>query len=162
MRALPPLIAEIPPSARLAARVLLFGPTGNVLLLRASLATQPDFWVCPGGGLEPGETWAQAATRVVCEETGLSIALGQEIWFRRHTFEDEERHYDLYERFFTGRCDSEELMPIQQDSYIVGSRWWPVEELVQSPAVFAPRRLPELVAPIARGEVLGVPFDCGV
>lgn len=34
-------------------------------------------WICPGGGLEPGETLAEGALREVREETHLDIELGR-------------------------------------------------------------------------------------
>ena len=142
--------------------MVLFGPSGRVLLLNASLATRPDFWVCPGGGVEKGETWEQAAYREVLEETGLSITLGRFIWFRRHVFTDGGRDYDLFERFYVGLSESEQVTPCQQDHYVRGHRWWSIQELTSSNAEFAPRRLRELIVPVARGFFSGEPFDCGI
>src|SRR3954447_22425798 len=140
---------QSPPGSRPGARVLLFGPRGHVLLLNASLARRRDFWLCPGGGVEAGETWEQAAHREVREETGLSITLGPSIWFRRHIYTDAGRDYDLYERYFLGHSASEQVTPSQPDSYIRGHRWWSIDELQSSEAEFTPRRLKELIVPIA-------------
>lgn len=52
---------------RPAAGVVLRDDVGRVLLIRR--ATE-DTWGIPGGGVEPGETWAAAAVRECREETG--------------------------------------------------------------------------------------------
>ena len=157
---------KIPIGSRPASRVLLFGPSGRVLLLHAgdtgSPATRRDLWICPGGGVEEGETWEQAAHREVWEETGLSIHLHRPIWFRRHVFTRGGRGYDLLEVFLVGRSASEQVAPCQPDSYVRGCRWWSVDEVLAADAVFAPRRFKELVPPLARGEFPAQPFDCGV
>ncbi len=153
---------QCPSSSRPGARVLLFGPSGSILLLNASLATRRDFWVCPGGGVEKGETWQQAAQREVQEETGLSVSLGPAVWFRRHIYTDGGRDYDLFEQYFLGRSASEQVRPCKQDSYIRGHRWWSIDELLGSDAEFTPRRLKDLIVPLASGELPGQPFDCGI
>jgi len=150
-----------PTGSRPGARVILFGPTGRVLLLHASLVTRPDFWVCPGGGLKQGETWEDAARREVLEETGLSVHLDRAVWFRRHVHSDGGRDYDLFECFFVGQTMSEEVAPRQPDSYVHGHRWWSLEELRTTHAEFSPRRFTELIAQLER-EIPECPFDCGV
>jgi len=54
------------------------------------------------------------------------------------------------------------LAPPKVDSYVVGHRWWDLNELEPSNEDFAPRRLAELLAPILRGEYPGPAIDCGV
>lgn len=46
---------------------------GRLLLTRRE---DNGLWCLPGGGLEPGETWSQAAVREVLEETGLHVEVG--------------------------------------------------------------------------------------
>jgi 8-oxo-dGTP diphosphatase len=48
-----------------------------------------DYWIFPGGGVEPGETLEVAAVREAAEELGLAVRLGRRIlelheeWFGR-------------------------------------------------------------------------------
>lgn len=54
------------------------------------------FYVVPGGGVEPGETWAEAAVREAWEETRLTVELGpvlHELDWRIHEIEQTERAY---------------------------------------------------------------------
>ena len=62
---------------RPSARLLITDPAGRVLLFRfvhkkGALAGQ-SYWATPGGGLEDGETFAQAAVRELREETGIQL-----------------------------------------------------------------------------------------
>jgi 8-oxo-dGTP pyrophosphatase MutT (NUDIX family) len=80
--------------------------TGRVLLFRfvhlqGALAGQ-DFWATPGGGLEDGETFEQAAIRELAEETGIHVNnVGPEISRREVEFQlpDGERVFSD-ERYF--------------------------------------------------------------
>src|SRR5215470_14392590 len=63
---------------RPAARLLIFDLQGRLLLFRyvfreGALAGD-DFWGTPGGALEDGETFEEAAIRELCEETGIRVA----------------------------------------------------------------------------------------
>jgi 8-oxo-dGTP pyrophosphatase MutT (NUDIX family) len=68
---------EIPEESRLASRVILIDQDKRVLYLQASEPlTGHIFWVMPGGGLEPSETFEDAARREAHEESGCSFDLG--------------------------------------------------------------------------------------
>ncbi|MDZ7875039.1 MAG: NUDIX hydrolase [Rhizobium sp.] len=54
-------------------RAVVTDDMGRILLIRP-YGYEPDCWTLPGGGVEAGETMAQAASRELQEELGLSHA----------------------------------------------------------------------------------------
>jgi 8-oxo-dGTP pyrophosphatase MutT (NUDIX family) len=57
------------------AKVILLGPSGEILLLRRSVTDQrrPGEWDFPGGNAEEGELAEQATVREVFEESGVRL-----------------------------------------------------------------------------------------
>jgi 8-oxo-dGTP pyrophosphatase MutT (NUDIX family) len=85
---------SIPPKSRPVARVVLLGPEQQLLLLLALDTVRGNFWwVTPGGGLEAGESFEQAASRELYEETGLECRIGPWVRTRRHAYWFEGRWF---------------------------------------------------------------------
>ncbi|MGQ0548433.1 MAG: NUDIX domain-containing protein [Armatimonadota bacterium] len=57
----------------LAASAAIFNEVGDVLLVRLSYDQRQ--WTTPGGGIDPGESPAEAAVREAREETGLDVEI---------------------------------------------------------------------------------------
>lgn len=156
------------PRFRSAVRAVVLDPTNRILLVRF---TFPDgeLWACPGGGIEDGESDEAAVTRELAEEAGLvGFTLGPCVWRREHRLPLFGGRWDgQVERYYLVRTDAFEPMPLfspeeLRQEYVTAIRWWGQGELATSSELFAPRRLPDLVAALHRGEIPDPPIDAGV
>ncbi|MBB4087064.1 NUDIX hydrolase [Sphingomonas carotinifaciens] len=73
-------------ATRPAARILLVDGCNRVLLFRFTPPDRPPFWVTPGGAVDPGESYEQAAARELAEEVGLAIDCGPQVARREVEF----------------------------------------------------------------------------
>ena len=64
----------------LAAGAVIVDGHGRVLLVQRGHEPEKGRWSVPGGHVEAGESFAQAARREVLEETGLHVEIGRELW----------------------------------------------------------------------------------
>jgi ADP-ribose pyrophosphatase YjhB (NUDIX family)/G:T/U-mismatch repair DNA glycosylase len=152
---------------RQAVRAVVLDPADRILLVRFEWPNK-SVWAPPGGGLEAGETHELAIVRELAEECGLrDFELGPWIWIREHWFPDMagwggqvERQYLVRTAAFEPAPDwtAEEL----RAEGIAEQRWWTLEELEASNALFSPRRLPELVRDVIENGPPREPVDVGV
>ncbi|WP_433614104.1 NUDIX hydrolase [Dactylosporangium sp. CA-139114] len=143
---------------RRAARVLLLDPSGRVLLMRGCDPARPEhrYWFTVGGGLEAGESLADAAVREVYEETGLRITgsdLVGPIRTDRVEFPFDGRRYSQEQTFFVVRseaftADLSHLADYEATS-VDTTRWWSADELAATSERFYPADLPGLLREVA-------------
>jgi TDG/mug DNA glycosylase family protein len=152
---------------RSAIRAVVLDPADRTLLVRFRFPDK-DVWAAPGGGLEAGESDEHALRREVAEECGLrEFELGPCIWTRTHWFLGMAGWAGQTERYYLVRTDAFEPAPewtveALAAEGITGQRWWTPAELAETTEVFAPRRLPELVADLRRDGPSPRQVDVGV
>ncbi|HTA07564.1 MAG TPA: NUDIX domain-containing protein [Streptosporangiaceae bacterium] len=151
-------------------RVVLRDRAGRILLFRAELAsrTAGHWWELPGGGIEPGESYQQAAVREIREETGLDISpaqVGQPRWRRTATWTARGIRRLQHEVVVAVQLDADAPaitysgQTAEELEEYVGARWWDVADLVASTERFYPGRLPDLLPAFLAGADLTEPFE---
>lgn len=140
-----------PRAARPAARILLLDAQDRVLLFRFDPADRPPFWCTPGGALDPGESYKQAAARELLEETGIVAPVGAEIARRFVQFTTIEGvPVDADERYFRVRTDRAAIdttrhTPLEQ-RVMREWRWFTRGEIARHPEPIFPEDLLDLLA----------------
>jgi len=151
-------------------RVVLRDRSGRILLFRAELASRADthWWELPGGGIEPGESYQQAAVREIREETGLEISpsqVGPPRWRRTSTWTARGIRRLQHEVVVAVDLDADAPLiteggqTAEEAEEYVDARWWEVAEVLASSERFYPGRLPELLPAFLAGAELTEPFE---
>ncbi len=143
------------PIDRQAGRIFVLDQQQRVLLMheRRDIGSDRSHWITPGGGVEAGESLAQAAMREVYEETGLRVELdaaAQPMYQERVRFNFTGRDIDQTNFYFlvqvpsglpvrpAGHTDVERLV-------VLGHRWWSLAELAASEVDREPETMVELI-----------------
>lgn len=118
------------------ARGIVIDEHDHVLFIgRNAAADRPARWLLPGGGIDPGETMAEAARRELFEETGLRLGADDLIGpVARQTFHGSRDGLPWFQEnnFFLVRADRFEPRVCGGDAYEqdMEFRWIAVEDLL--------------------------------
>lgn len=139
---------------RPSARLLVVDPQDRILLFRFSFDSGPlagtAYWATPGGGLNDGETYAEAARRELMEETGIDTDVGDAIAIRQTSFMlstgemvSAEEHYFLVRT--SGSIDIGGNPDPVERAFIAEARWWSSGELAANGETVFPENIAEMV-----------------
>jgi 8-oxo-dGTP diphosphatase len=116
------------PEQRRAARLVLLDENGRVLLFRHLQKDGNSFWAPPGGGVEPGETFEEAALREAEEELGLKDFPVKFLWEGWSDFVYANTPVRQHECFFLLVAQisllSTKVRKMHEEEGIVEMRWW--------------------------------------
>ena len=125
--------------ARPSSRLLVVNREHRVLLFKFEfqhgLLAGQRFWATPGGGLEAGESYEDAACREMLEETGFNISdPGRPVAQRTATFQTPDGEMvSADERFFLIQVDqldvSRERWTDLERQVTADHRWWSLADL---------------------------------
>jgi 8-oxo-dGTP pyrophosphatase MutT (NUDIX family) len=153
-----------------AVRVVLTDASGRILLFHVLTPEEaPDgWWELPGGGIDPGESYLEAAIREIREEAGLDLEPDQvspPAWRRDSTWRSRGIRRLQHEVVVRARVTADQPEIVdggrtpEEIEDLVAVRWWRLDEIVASQERFYPGRLPELLPAFLAGQTIDEPFE---
>jgi 8-oxo-dGTP pyrophosphatase MutT (NUDIX family) len=128
---------------------VVVSPVGRLLLLRLEPELRDGFWVTPGGGLDDGESFEEAAARELFEEVGRDdLRVGPCVWTQKVAFTWEDWRVSQFERSYLVEAEAEfDSMAVEPGiEPITGSAWFGVDNLNVTDDVIYPTGMGALLA----------------
>ena len=166
------MASPTPVVERPASRLLVLDPDDRLLMFFGEIGysiepeRRPDatgFWALPGGTVEPGESYLEAAVRELREEAGIAAepAAFMRIGVRDVTWAWKGRVYHALEEYWLVRSATATL---DTSGWQEGDRrwmtnlgWWRIADLAATADIVRPPGLAVLAARCAAGDVPQVP-----
>jgi 8-oxo-dGTP pyrophosphatase MutT (NUDIX family) len=147
-------VSEDESYTRTAARAILIDDQERVLLIWGCDPAKPhegSWWYTPGGGVEPGETFAEALRRELHEEIGLDVDhVGEVIFETTGRFEYDGRQFHQRNLFFDVRVAEFEAdlsaLSAEEREGILSVHWLTLDEMRSTPHFIYPPSLTDIVA----------------
>ncbi len=150
------------------ARLVVLDARNRVLLLRyedtrhiVTDAMYPDlwsYWGTPGGGVEEGETFTDAARRELWEETSIRDAeIGPCLWTSEKVLLIASEEVLMQARYYLARVTHAQVslanLLTAEQGVVREFRWWTLDEVRQTDEVIFPRSFADSLAPVIAGKV---------
>jgi 8-oxo-dGTP pyrophosphatase MutT (NUDIX family) len=152
-------------------RVVVFDVADRLLLFHTHDPVNPElgeWWELPGGGIEEGETYREAAVRELGEEAGIAVdavQVGEPTWRRRASFRYRQTRRLQAEVIVAVRLttlgppvDGSARLDYEKEDYF-DFAWWPVADVLTSRERFYPGRLPGLLPAFLAGHPIDEPLE---